>query len=104
MENQLIYVKEQCGPNDLDAGFFLHLHPVDVNDLPDDRKQYGFDNRDFYEDRLIRLANTCWAIVPLPEYDIAEIRTGQFVEVDDGYKHIWEGDIPFTPGPAGTPQ
>ncbi len=93
VENRLIYVKEQCGPNDLDAAFFLHLHPVDVNDLPDDRKQYGFDNRDFYEDRLIRLANTCWAIVPLPEYDVAEIRTGQFIEVDGGYKHIWEGEI-----------
>ncbi len=44
VENRLIYVKQQCGPNDLDAAFFLHLHPVDVNDLPDDRKQYGFDN------------------------------------------------------------
>ncbi len=104
VENRLIYVKEQCGPSDLDAAFFLHLHPVDVNDLPDDRKQHGYDNRDFYEDSLIRLANTCWVIVPLPEYDIAEIRTGQFIPAAGGYKYIWEGDILVTPGPAGTPQ
>ena len=47
IENRLIYVKDQCGSEDVDPRFFLHLHLVDVNDLPSHRKQYGFDNLDF---------------------------------------------------------
>ena len=104
VENRLIYVKEQCGPNDLDAAFFLHLYPVDVNDLSIQRRLYGFDNRDFHEYSFIKSANTCWAEVPLPEYDIAEIRTGQFIPADGGFKYVWQGQFLVAPGPAGAPQ
>ncbi len=36
-----------------------------------------------------------WAGVdaPLPEYGIAEIRTGQFVSAEGGYERVWEGKI-----------
>ena len=44
--NSLIYTKEQCVPDDTEATFFVHLDPVDMNDLPIHRKQYGFDNLD----------------------------------------------------------
>ncbi len=91
IENRLIYVKEQCGPEDVDARFFLHLYPVDVNGLPSARRQHGFDNHDFDFGRHGRRgaegAETCLAVVPLPEYDIAMIGTGQFT----GEGPIWEG-------------
>ena len=46
--NKLIYVGSQAtDPVLTDIRFFLHLIPVDVDDLPDHRKQYGFDNLDF---------------------------------------------------------
>ena len=97
-ENSLIYVKEPCAPADVDATFFLHLDPVDVNDLPSQRKQYGFDNLDFnFDERAAILDGKCLAEIPLPEYAISEIRTGQYVPVDGGYNHLWKGKIRLEP-------
>ena len=93
-ENTLIYVKEPCAPADVDATFFLHLDPVDMNDLPEHRQQHGFDNLDFNFYALgAILDGKCLAELPLPEYAISEIRTGQYVPVDGGYNHLWEGQI-----------
>ncbi len=93
-ENTLTYVKEPCVRADTEAMFFLHVIPTDVNDLPDGRKQHGFDNLDFrFDGRGVTFDGRCIVKVPLPEYDIAEISTGQYVPVDGGYDHIWEGEI-----------
>ncbi len=95
-ENRLIYVKEQCVEVDTAAKFFLHPAPVDVNDLPGHRKQHGFDNLDFSFGRYgAKLGGICLAKVPLPQYDIAEIRTGQYVP---GEGRIWEGSFMRAPG------
>ena len=94
IENRLIYVKEQCGPDDIDAKIFLHLDPVDADDLPEHRQQHGFDNLDFSFDRhRARLDGICLAQVPLPEYAITAIRTGQYIRTDDGFHRPWEGEI-----------
>ena len=94
----LIFVKDPCARVDTEAKFFLHLVPADVADLPDHRKQHGFDNRDFYFDRHgERFDDKCLAKVPLPEYGIAKIRngiskvmTGQLVRVDGGFDKLWK--------------
>lgn len=89
--SRLIYIKEQCRPDDTDAAFFLHLVPVDLADLPDNRRQYGFDNRDFsFRQDGQEGDGKCWTQAVLPEYDIAEIRTGQY-RPDAG--NIWQGAI-----------
>ena len=94
VENRVVYIREQCRPADLEAWFFLHLYPVEVNDLPGPRQQHGFDNLDFPFDRQgNRFGDFCWAVVPLPDYAIATIGTGQYMTVEDGYKHFWEGEI-----------
>ena len=41
-EDTLIYFKEPCARADTEARFFLHLYPVEVNDLPDHRRGHGF--------------------------------------------------------------
>ncbi len=93
-EDTLTYVKEPCAPADVEAWFFLALYPVDVNDLPDHSKQYGFENLDFYfYGRGVILDGRCMATVALPEYDIASIGTGQYVPVEGGTKHLWEGEF-----------
>ncbi len=93
-ENTLTYVKEPCARADTEAMFFLHLYPVDVNDLPDHRKQHGFDNLDFrFDMRGVILDGRCMATVALPEYDIDRISTGQYVPANGGFDHIWEGEI-----------
>ena len=90
-ENKLTYVKEPCASADTEARFFLALYPVNGNDLPDRRKQHGFDNLDFdFGGRGLIFDGRCMARIPLPEYDIARISTGQYVRARSSYNHIWE--------------
>ena len=91
--NSLIYKKEQCTPEDVEPTFFLHLDPVDMNDLPSHRKQYGFDNLDFAfgNHRIPIKGEVCAAVRDLPDYGIAAIRTGQFT----GEGLIWEGNFTY---------
>ena len=76
--DRLVYVNVECGDEDDDAPFFLHLHPVDVADLPVARKPHGFDNLDF-DFRAIghRDARRCAAERMLPDYGVVFIGTGQ---------------------------
>ncbi len=94
VEDSLIYKKDQCNPEDTEPTFFLHLDPVDVNDLPSHRKQHGFDNLDFAF-RAYRLieGGVCVARRELPvrDYAIAALRTGQFT----GEGQIWKGSFTY---------
>ena len=95
--NRLIYAKDQCSPEDAEPTFFLHLDPVDMNDLPNYRKQYGFDNLDFaFEHRRPIKGEVCVAVRELPDYAIAAVRTGQYT----GEGRIWEGSFDIV-DPAG---
>lgn len=79
LDDDLVYVREQCAPEDTDAWFFLHLTPVDPDDLPGARQEHGFDNLDFrFGTRGARFDGRCVASVRLPDYAIAGIRTGQY--------------------------
>ena len=94
-DNTLIYVKDACSARDADDAFFLALYPAHESDLPAERRQHGFDNLDFY---LPYQGNQqdgrCIAIAPLPEYDIARIYTGQFIQRADGsFQHLWESEF-----------
>ncbi len=90
-ENSLLYVKEWCGRDDVDLPFFLHLIPVDLNDLPEHRKQYGFDNLDFtFRGYRLFEGAVCVARRELPEYALAAIRTGQYIR---GEGRVWEGEF-----------
>ena len=94
IENSLIYIRDQCEQDDVSPWFFLHLDPVDVNDLSPHRRQYGFDNLDFIFDSYGgRFGGVCLAKVALPAYGITAIRTGQYVRVDGGFERPWEGEI-----------
>ena len=89
---KLYYLKAPCGSEDVQARFFLHLVPESVDDLPEDRREHGFDNLDFgFEDRGLAFDGKCAAAAPLPQYGIARIITGQF----DGDGRIW--GVEFAP-------
>ena len=96
-ENTVSYLKSPCGAADVQARFFLALYPEDVEDLPADRRQHGFDNLDFRYDGLAALGfgGMCIAKRPLPDYPIARIETGQYIHVEGGFKHLWEAEIRF---------
>ena len=90
-ENVITYVKETCQKTDTQAPFFLHIYPIDTNDLPDHRQQYGFDNFDFTFYKFgLRFNGKCLIHVNLPEYDIDHIVTGQFIY---GQGKLWRGEF-----------
>ena len=87
---ELLYAKEPCAPADTAARFFLHLTPADPNVLPELRRSYGFDNRDFsFDPDGVRFDGKCLVRVSLPDYDIASIRTGQYTDAG----RIWEVEL-----------
>jgi len=89
-EGTLIYVKEPCIDSDTAERFFLHVTPRDVNDLPDDRKQHGFDNLDFdFSSFGIVTDGRCIAVRDLPQYDIQHITTGQFGKEE----RVWSAEF-----------
>ena len=86
----LLYYQAACDPA-APARFFLHLEPVRVRDLPAHRRAHGFDNRDFdFARRGMHLDPQCLALVPLPRYPIARIRTGQGARADGAN---WEVEV-----------
>ena len=92
-ENAVIYIKSPCSAADVQAEFFLHVVPGDLEDLPADRRQYGFGGANFrYEEYAAPdLGGRCIVEHPLPDYPIARIRTGQFTPEGD---QIWMAEFP----------
>ncbi len=80
-ENMLIYFKESCTRADRTTRFFLHLIPADKDDLPGHRRRYGFDNLNFryrwFDWPDTNSGGRCLVAVPLPDYVITGIETGQ---------------------------
>ena len=92
-DNALMYVKDGCGVADTETPFFLALYTVDESDLSAESRQHGFDNLDFrFEDRAVRRGERCIAVVPLPNYVIARIYTGQYIQQTDGSFELLWGD------------
>ncbi len=86
------YVKEGCTALDRMTKFFVHVYPVDVDDVGAARRRYGFDNLNFVF--LMKGAWTdtrCWTKIELPAYPIARVHTGQFYKTGpDQYAQLWE--------------
>ena len=88
-QNTLIYTKEHCTSQDSRTPFFLHIIPSDTEDLPAHRRESGFDNYDFvFSQKGTRFDDKCLAVIPIPDYDIATITTGQF-NPTDGHR-LWQ--------------
>ena len=85
----LYYVKDHC--HDAEEPFFTHVVPVDPNDLPEGRQEYGFDNLDFQlMDTRLDFMPRCVAVRLLPDYAVATVQTGQFRRVGETHVRSWE--------------
>ena len=90
-DNRLIYFRETCVAADTAANFFLHIIPEDIADLPQERQAAGFANLDFAFNRWGgSFDGKCLATVPLPDYPIKEIRTGQHIP---GQGQLWAAEL-----------
>ena len=77
------------------AAFLLCGVPAGNGDLPEHRKEYGFDNLDFtLATHGARLDGNCVAVVPLPAYPIATVRTGQY----DDTGALWTAEFAIPGG------
>ena len=100
--NALVYLRDQCSADDARTRIFVHVYPVDPDDMPpvrpplrDHRADYGFEKLDLHFDRDgVRIDGDCTAVVPLPDYPIARIDTGQYTPeyADDARRAVAGGD------------
>ena len=94
--NSLVYVKERCAPPDIARSVFLHVYPETLADAPQSVRAFGFQNMDFYfRYRGAAFDGKCMAVIPLPDYPIARVETGQ-----TGGDSPWEGEFAI---PGGEP-
>ena len=91
---RLVYVKDGgCRPADFKERFLLHVVPVRKQDLPPNRLEHGFDNRDFF---AVADEATCSVTAQLPSYPIERIFTGQYVRGKDGdHQNLWKEEHVF---------
>ena len=94
-DNQLIYLRESCTAEDTAAGFFLYVFPEDLTDLP---AEWRSDGNAYLGFNFVRWGGPfdgkCLAAVPLPDYPIAAIRTGQYVP---GQGELWLAEFSAAP-------
>ena len=94
-DGRLLYVKESCNAEDRGTPFFLHVFPVDENDLPAGREESSFDNLGF---ELMDIGGMhdggCFATVGLPQYEIASIRTGQVADDVETWRAYYNFGLP----------
>ena len=102
----LHYLKENCEPlladPDYNTKAFLHIFPADLADLPVDKRELEFENRDFWITEPIAFfdGKCIHNQPPLPDYQIARIRTGQLAGAGVGYD--WRVDIDLAAHAAAT--
>ncbi len=92
----LVYVKEPCASPVAHSSFFLLVFPENVDDLPAEERSLGRANRNFpFYEFGSAFEGKCVAEVPLPDYNIVGIRTGQlkFRTIDGG--QLWEATFPY---------
>ena len=90
-EDGVTYIKDQCTAEDIENSFFLHVVPEeDVPNLPENRREYGFQSTTFhFLSRGALIDGQCIASMDLPEYEISSIRTGQFVRDAGSDVEVW---------------
>ena len=88
----LRYGREDCVLADTGPWFFLHLIPRDLQDLPRRDREKGFANQDFrFWKKGGRFeGQRCVAQIPLPDYPIAALRTGQHIP---GQVPLWSVEL-----------
>ena len=78
-DDGVTYIRDRCTAEDVENHFFLHVIPEDVQDLPEVRRDSGFESITFnVPSRGAMFDGKCLVSMDLPDYDISSISTGQF--------------------------
>ena len=94
-DGALYYLSADCAPptaNAFDLRTFLHIFPTAAADLLQDRREFGFENRNFwFTDQATFFDGKCINKLPLPDYPISRIKTGHNATAAGGAE--WRADI-----------
>jgi len=94
-DRSLVYVKEPCAAPVTKDAFFLLVFPENADDLPIVERSLGRSNESFlFYEFGSAFDGKCVAEVPLPEYGVAGIRTGQLRGLG-GVDPLWEATFPY---------
>ncbi len=96
---ELHYFKQPCGYADIRSTFFLGAFPQNVDDLPVEHRQRGFENLDFRFGQYGGMQDgACAATVRLPGYEIDRVSTGQYTwdawDADGASTNLWIAEFP----------
>lgn len=84
LDRTLVYVKEPCETGDLKGSFHLRFYPVDPDDLPDDRRRFGYSELKFrFLERGALFDGKCVALAPLPDRAALNVHAYQFYGYGD---------------------
>ena len=92
---ELAYLNDACDPLGTEHSFHLNVYPENADDLPEERRERGFER--FLFDFLANGAfvdGGCAAFFLLPDYPVAAIRTGQR-DADGG--SLWRAEFWIDP-------
>ena len=77
-DGELAYLRESCDPLETEQPFHLNVYPERASDLPEERREQGFER--FHFEFLLNGAfvdEGCAAFFSLPDYPVAAVRAGQ---------------------------
>ncbi len=95
-DGALFHVREPCVREDLPRGVFVEVTPEDPKDLPGGdlprwRRRDGIEKLFLvFRRHGVLFEGKCMAILPLPDYPVSGIRTGQ----EKAGRVFWEAGIP----------
>ena len=101
-DGAIYYLSADCPPlepNHADFWIFLRVTPDNLADLPVNRREHGYENRDFkFSSRVDFFDGKCVVERELPGYAIERIHTGRLVS---GEGQLWGADINLAARAAG---
>ena len=91
-DRALFHVREPCVREDVGYRVFVEVVQEDPKDLPGRRRRYGFEKLYIpFQSSGVLLEGKCMAVLPLPDYPISRIRTGQRPYRHPRRERRWEG-------------
>lgn len=88
----LAYLKEPCEASDAGGFLVLHVVPAEARDLPPHRQLLGYLNPTAPFGRFgVRFDDKCLVRAPLPDFEIARIRTGMRARGTWAWEAVIEG-------------
>ena len=94
-DGELVYLNEPCDPPETERPFHLNVFPENASDLPEARRERGFERFHFeFHWTGAFVDGGCAAFFRLPDYPIVAIQTGQYRE-DGG--DLWYAEFLIDP-------